>query len=252
MMSILTAPLVRKLETLGHLSPEERLSIESMVLVGKDFGPGQEIAQEGDEPTHCCLVVSGLLRRYSALSNGILQTLSIHVAGDIPDLQGLHLRTMDHTLASVGESRVALITHRDMLNVLRTSPRLVALFWRESLIDAAIARMWVKVLGGHDAFGRFAHLMCEIYVRLDVIGLAENNSCPFPLSQTHLGQALGTSAVHINRTLKKLRSDGLVEIKKGRLYILDWDGLSVAAEFDPAYLNLREPLDLEATSRAPR
>jgi CRP-like cAMP-binding protein len=99
---------------------------------------------------------------------------------------------------------------------------------------------------------RAAHLLCEIYVRLEVIGLAEDNSCPFPLSQTHLGQALGTSAVHINRTLKKLRSDGLVEIKKGRLHILDWDGLSDAAEFDPAYLNLREPLDLETTSRAPR
>lgn len=246
-MLSLTAPLIRKLETLGRLTPEDRLSIESMPLMGKDFGPGQEIAQEGDEPTHCCLVVNGLLKRYSALSNGVLQTLSIHVAGDIPDLQGLHLRTMDHTLASVGDSLVALIAHRDLLEVLRKAPRLVALLWRESLIDAAIARMWVKVLGGHDAHGKFAHLMCELYVRMDVVGLAEGNSCPLPLSQIHLGQALGTSSVHINRTLKRLRSEGLVEIKNGRLYILDWDRLSEVGEFDPAYLNLREPLGLDGT-----
>lgn len=244
-MSSLTAPLIRKLETLGRLSAEERESIEAMPLIGRQFRAGEEVAQEGDEPKFCCLVVDGVLRRYSALSNGLRQTLSIHVAGDIPDLQGLHLRSMDHTLASIGASTVGLIAHRDMLEVLRKAPRLVALFWRESLIDAAIARAWVKVLGGHDAFGKFAHLMCELYVRMDVVGLTEGNSCPLPLSQVQLGEALGTSAVHINRTLKKLRSDGLVEHKKGRLYILDWDRLSEAGEFDPSYLNLREPIGLD-------
>lgn len=75
------------------------------------------------------------------------QTLSIHVPGDIPDPQGLHLRTMDHTLASIGRGQVALIAHRDLLKVLARSPRLANLFWRESLVDAAVTRAWVKELG---------------------------------------------------------------------------------------------------------
>lgn len=249
-MSSLTTPLIRKLESLGRLSPDEREGVEAMTLVGKELAPGQQIALEGNEPSQCCLVVEGLLRRYSILSNGNLQTLSIHVPGDIPDLQGLHLRTMDHTLASIGRSKVALISHRDILEVLRKSPRLGNLFWRESLVDAAVARAWVKVLGGHDAFGRFAHLACELYARMEVMGLVNDDSYPLPLTQVQLGETIGASVVHVNRILKKLRADRLLDHKDGRLVILNWDGLSEAADFDPGYLNLRDPLYLDLTPAA--
>lgn len=244
-MSNLAAPLIRKLESLGRLSPDERESVEAMPLRGRQLAAGEEVASEGDEPLHCCLVVEGFLQRYSTLSSGVRQTLSIHIGGDIPDLQGLHLRTMDHTLGSITRSRIALIAHGDMLEVFRKAPRLAVLFWRDSLIDAAISRAWVKVLGGHDAFGKCAHLLCELFVRMDVVGLTDGNSCPLPLTQVQLGEALGTSSVHINRTLQKLRSDGLVEHKKGRLTILDWARLRKVADFDAAYLNLREALNPE-------
>ncbi|MFC3642337.1 Crp/Fnr family transcriptional regulator [Aquibium oceanicum] len=177
-MISLTAPLIRKLESLGPLRPDERESIQAMPLAEKQLASGEEIAWEGDEPTHCCLVIEGILKRYSTLSNGVRQTLSIHINGDIPDLQGLHLRTMDHTLASITPSKVALLAHRGMHEVLRKAPRLATLFWRDSLIDAAVSRAWVKMLGGHDALGKCAHLMCELYVRMDVVGLTEDNSCP--------------------------------------------------------------------------
>lgn len=244
-MPNITAPLIRKLESLGKLTSGERESIEAMPFTLRKVGNGEEIAREGDEPTHCCLLVEGFLQRYSVLSSGVRQILSIHVGGDIPDLQGLHLQTMDHTLASVGPSTVALLAHADMLEVLRKAPRLVGLFWRDSLIDAAVARAWIKVLGGQEAHDKFAHLLCEIYVRMDVVGLTKDNSCPLPLTQTQLGEALGMSSVHIFRTLKTLRAEGLIEHKKGRLFILDWAGLKATAEFDPAYLNLREPIDIE-------
>jgi len=239
-MSSLTAPLIRKLDSLGRLSADERESVEAMPLVGKELTPGQQIELEGTEPSRCCLVVEGLLRRYSIVSNGNLQTLSIHVPGDIPDLQGLHLRTMDHTLASIGRSKIAMIAHRDILDVLRKAPRLVSLFWRESLVDAAVARAWVKVLGGQDACGRLAHLACELYVRMNVMGLVRDNSYPLPLTQVQLGETIGASVVHVNRILKKMRADGLLEHKEGRLFILNWDDLSEAADFDPGYLNLRD------------
>lgn len=244
-MTDLTAPLLRKLESLGRLYPEERQSIKAMPLTGKRLKTGDVIAREGDEPSHCCLVVEGFLHRHSILSGGERQTLSIHIPGDIPDLQGLHLKIMDHTLASIGPSTVALIAHHDMLNALRTAPRLVALFWRESLTDAANARTWVKVLGGHEALGKFAHLLCEIYVRMGAVGLAANNSCTFPLTQEQLGEALGVTSVHVNRTLMKLRAEGLADLRKGRLFILNWDRLREVADFDPAYLNLRESLGLD-------
>jgi len=251
-MSALTTPLIRKLESLGPLSQDERKSVEAMALVEKDFAPGQLIALEGDDPSHCCLVVEGLVRRYSILSNGNLQTLSIHIPGDIPDLQALHLRTMDHTLASIGRSKVALISHRDILEVIRKSPRLANLFWRESLVDAAVARAWVKVLGGHDASGRLAHLACELHTRLEVMGLVRDHSYPLPLTQVQIGETIGASIVHVNRILRRMRADHLLEHKDGRLIIMNWEGLSEVADFDPGYLNLRDSPYLDLTPAAGR
>ena len=227
------------------MTANERAGVRAMPLKQKEVDVGEEIAREGDEPTQCCLVVRGFLQPYSILRTGERQMLSIHVDGDIPDLQGLHLRTMDHTLAAVGRSTIALISHEDMHEVLRNSPRLIYLFWRDSLIDAAVARAWIRVMGGQLAHDQLAHLLCEIYVRLDVVGLTKGSSCDMPLTQGQLGEALGLTNVHINRTLKSLRAEGLVELKNRRLTILNWDGLKEAAQFDPAYLNLREPLAFE-------
>jgi CRP-like cAMP-binding protein len=159
---------------------------------------------------------------------------------------------MDHTLASIGRSKVALIAHRDLLEVLRRSPRLANLLWRESLVDAAVSRAWVKVLGGHDALGRLAHLACELYTRMNVMGLVSDNSYSLPLTQMQFGETVGASVVHVNRILKKLRADHLLEHKDGRLVVLNWDGLSEAADFDPRYLNLRDLHHLDLTPVAGR
>ena len=93
------------------------------------------------------------------------------------------------------------------------------------MVDAAVARAWVKVLGGHDVVERLAHLACELYVRMKVMGLVRDHSYPLPLTQVQIGETIGASVVHVNRMLKKLRADGLLEHKEGRLVILNWDAL---------------------------
>ena len=62
-----------------------------------------------------------------------------------------------------------------------------------------------------------------------------------PMTQTELGDALGISVVHVNRTLQKLRRDGLISFKSKRLKVLDWKRLSEIGDFDPTYLHLTPP-----------
>jgi CRP-like cAMP-binding protein len=119
------------------------------------------------------------------------------------------------------------------------SSRLAQAFWRESLIDAAMFRQWISVLGRRSARGKLAHLFCELFVRLHAVGLASDYACRLPLTQSDLADALGMSAVHINRTLQELRADRLIKFRAGQLIILAWDRLKEIAEFDPGYLHLR-------------
>jgi Crp-like helix-turn-helix domain len=75
-------------------------------------------------------------------------------------------------------------------------------------------------------------------VRLKAVGLTNGDQCEWPITQAEIGDALGLSTVHVNRSLQELRGDGLIELGGGSLRILDWDRLQHAGEFDPTYLHL--------------
>jgi len=119
-------------------------------------------------------------------------------------------------------------------------PRLTRIYWFLTNLDAAIHREWTLSLGRRTALARMAHLFCELNVRLGIVGLAEENSFDFPLTQSELSECLGLTSVHVNRTLQEMRRTGLVEAESRRVRILDLDGLKGAAEFDDSYLYLDE------------
>jgi len=93
-------------------------------------------------------------------------------------------------------------------------------------------------VGQRNAASRLAHLILEVYARLKTIGRTEGNSFQFPVTQQILAEAIGTSSVHLNRVAKELRANGLLEIDRGRVGILNLDGLRKVADFDSLYLHL--------------
>jgi CRP-like cAMP-binding protein len=106
-----------------------------------------------------------------------------------------------------------------------------------TLIDASIHREWLAA-AAQPAPEQIAHLICELHARLEITGLITNNSFPLPLTQTELGEALGLSAVHVNRSLQQLRSEGLFTWQNQVVTILDWEALQRRAAFDSRYLHL--------------
>ena len=115
------------------------------------------------------------------------------------------------------------------------------MFWRDTLIDAAVFREWVVNVGRRDAYARIAHVLCEIYVRLKAVGLVDGQAYQLPITQAELGDATGLSTVHVNRTLQELRGNSVISTpKSGRVVIEDWDRLQGAGEFDVTYLHLKQ------------
>jgi len=157
--------------------------------------------------------------------------------GDIPDLQSLHLKTLDNSVGTLTLCRVGFIQHEDLRELCHAQPRIADAFWRETLVDGAIFREWMLNVGRREAYGRLAHLLCEMVSRLQAVGLVQDHICELPITQSELGDALGISTVHVNRTLQDLRSAGLITLRGGSLEVLDWDGLKRAADFDATYLH---------------
>ena len=166
--------------------------------------------------------------------------MSFYIPGDIPDLQSLHLDVMDHNIGTLVPTRVAFIPHGAMHEVTRRYPALAAAFWRDTLIDAAIFREWIVNVGRRPAYARMAHLIAELAAKFKSVGLITDWSFELPVTQEELGDALGLSTVHVNRTLQELRGDGLIRSEGKTLFIEDWEALKRAGEFDPTYLHLRD------------
>jgi CRP-like cAMP-binding protein len=232
-------PLIRRLESVAPVSDEERRAIAALPITVRDLRADQDIVRDQDRPSQCCVILEGFACRYKLLPGGRRQIVSFHIPGDIPDLQSLHLEVMDHNLGTVVASKVAFIPHETVRLFLRAHPRIADVFWRETLIDAAVFREWVVNVGRREAYGRIAHILCEVYVRLRAVGLVNGQSYLMPVTQAELGDATGMSTVHVNRTLQELRRDGLISTpRSGQVVIESWDGLQKAGEFDQTYLHL--------------
>ena len=242
-------PLVRKLESITDLTPEERQALLDLPMKVQAIGADQDIVREGDRPSRCCLLVQGFACRYKITALGKRQIMAFHIPGDIPDLQSLHLATLDHSLGTITPCEVGFIHHEDLRDLIRHCPRLGDLFWRDTLIDAAIFREWMVGLGRREAYGRIAHLLCEVMTKLKAVGLADGVTCELPITQAELGDALGLSTVHVNRVLQELRGNDLITLRGGVLTVQDWGGLTHAGEFDPAYLHL-DPKHLDGQQAA--
>ena len=245
-------PLIRKLQEVAALTPEaERALLDTHPIV-KDFDADEPIVREGDKPSHVAAVISGIVYRYKMVDPDKRQIIAFHIAGDLPDLQGLHLDEMDHGVAPVVVSRMALIPHKELFALMELHPSLVHTLWREALIDGAIFREWVVNVGRRDGVNRVAHLLCEMLTKCKAVGLAEGNSCSMPLSQAQIADAAGMSAVHANRVLQKLRADKLIRLERKRLTVLDWEGLSDLGDFNPTYLHFKHMRNGENLAGTPR
>lgn len=233
-------PFVRKIESIALTPPseEERTALLALPMQIARFDAYQDIVREGDRPSRCFALLEGFACASKTSRAGKRQVMAYHVAGDLPDLQSLHLKVLDNSVSTVSHCRVGFIQHDAMRALFRAHPRLVEAFWRSTLINAAVVREWMLNLGRRDAHARMAHLFCELITRLEAVGLVLDRTCELPMTQIELADALGITPVHVNRTLRDLKAAELVTLSGRRLSVLDWDGLKTAGEFDPAYLHL--------------
>jgi CRP-like cAMP-binding protein len=238
-----TGALLGKVEKYLKLDQDEKQALIKLPLRIERVDAGSHTITDGDRPTRSQMVLSGILGTSKALANGRRQIAALHIKGDWPDLLSLHLGRMDSDLRALTPATVAFVEHDAIRKMCRLHPRLNDLFWKFTLIDAAIFRHWVVNVGQRAAEPRVAHLLCEHFARAEHMGLTDGNTCRFSLTQSDLADATGLSTVHLNRTIQSLRSRKLISWEQGTLTIHDRDALEGLADFWPDYLHLPSPIE---------
>ena len=231
--------LIRKFESISKLNASDRDALAGLPLRSRSVEAGVDVIAQGSTPTECCFVIEGLMCRYAVTSSGGRQIVSFHISGDMPDRDSLHLPHLDHSVGSISAARVAFIPHVELVPLLRTHPNIAIALWRDGVVDAGVFRQWLTGVGRRSAKERVAHLICEMFSRMDALGLADGDHFSFPVTQAQLADAVRLSSVHVNRTLQELRLDGLLSWKGSIVTIHENAKLREVADFDPAYLDLK-------------
>lgn len=227
-----------KLEAFTRLSADDRSALAQVSRNFRFVDARRDLISEGDRPRYVHLVLDGWACRYKQLPDGKRQIVALFVPGDFCDVNVFILRAMDHSIGAITRLKVAMITPEDMNALTHERPRITQALWWHELISAAVQREWTLNLGQRSAYERLAHLLIELYMRLNTVGRAQNGRCDFPLTQNDLADATGLTSVHVNRTLQELRRDGLIELERKQLQIVDMPRMIDVAMFNPNYLHL--------------
>ena len=227
-----------KLDAFTRLSPDDRAALDRLSKHVVSVDPRRDLISEGANPKYVHLILDGWGARYKSLPDGRRQIVGLFVPGEFCDLNVYILRKMDHSIGAITRLRVARINPDEMDALTSQYPRITqALLWHE-LVSVATQREWLLNIGQRTAYQRLAHLFLELYFRLRTVNLARDGRCDFPLTQADLAETSGLTSVHVNRMLQELRSEGLIELERKQLQILDLPRMMNVAMFNPDYLHL--------------
>ena len=222
-----------------YLSSDEREAMEDVAQSSRSVKAGTDLLREGDRTDHFHIVREGWACRYKTTREGARQIVALLLPGDAANLDSFLLDRLDYGVRSLTAMTVFTIPRDRLLALAGTHAGVSkALAWL-AMIENSILSQWALRLGRQSAKQRLAHLLCEISVRLgaDIGDDDGNSSFELPLTQEQIGDALGLTSVHVNRTIKELRLEALIEPRPGSVTITDCNALCRIGDFDPAYLH---------------
>jgi CRP-like cAMP-binding protein len=231
---------LKKLRIRDDISSEEEQAIRASISDIRDYPQDKVVIRRGQDLTESILLVDGWMARTKDLAHGGRQISELQFSGDFTDLHAFTLKRLDHNIATITRCRVAIFPHERLHAMFDRYPHLMRVYWLMTNIDASIHREWTVSLGQRSAISRTAHLFCEISERLRIVGLGDHEGYELPLTQQELGECLGLTSVHVNRTLQEMRRRQLITLENRRLTILDLAALRAVGEFNPDYLYLEK------------
>lgn len=237
---VITDTLMMKLRKRDDVSVAEEAALLAIMQPPQPYPARKVVIDEGVPLDRSALLVDGILARFKDMRDGQQQISELHVAGDFADLHSFTLKRLDHGIMALTECRISWVQHDALAKVVEDFPHLGRMLWFSTNLDASIHRAWTVSLGRRDAAARLAHLLCELQVRLEVVGLADPGGYDLSLTQNDLANCLGLTAVHVNRILRQLRERGLVTFRGGHVTVTDAVGLRHLAEFSDDYLFLEK------------
>ena len=231
-------PFLQTLEARSGLTAEERQVILNLPFQPRHMNANQDFVHQGECVTHSCFILEGFVGTFGQNRRGERQITSVFLTGEMIDLNTVVVPEAIASIQALTATTILQVPHSALRKAASQHPGIAEAFWRECVIDATLFSEWVVNVGRRDARSRLAHLFCELACRSGHRNSDNDFTFPFPVTQQQLADMVGLTPVHVNRTLKGLREDDILNVSQRTARVLNWKGLTAIGDFDPAYLRI--------------
>jgi CRP-like cAMP-binding protein len=207
--------ITAQLERHAELNADDREALVRMPIKTRSVHAGAFLIREGEALSDHLVLLSGCTQRNKLARSGGRQIVAIQIPGETISYSSLFFDKVDYSTQALTSVEVAEIPRDHFCELVLRRPSIVQAIMKMILVEASISSEWLLNIGRRSAKTRVAHLMCELAARFDRAGMANGVEYDIPLTQEQIGDALGLTAVHVNRMLKELDEETLV-IRDGR------------------------------------
>lgn len=220
----------------GFLSGEDRRALAEIATAPRSLKAGVDLVSEGVLTDSIDLLTGGWACRYKLTRQGARQITRLVVPGDVCNLDSFMLDKVNFGVRTLTPA-IAVSLPRDRAQALAAErPGVARAFTWFTIVENAILGEWALSLGRQSARERLAHFLCEMSTRL---GGARENKASFelPVTQEQIADVIGLTPIHVNRTVRRLREEGLIVVEERRVTVPDMAELRRAGGFDGSYLH---------------
>lgn len=225
--------LAERLSRYVRLSETESGSLALFEDQDRAYRRGAVVIRENESPKELFVVRSGWLHSSGVLGNGSRQILRFHFQGDLLGLPLLAFADSPETVTAVTDVVLAPFSREKLARIIAEHPRLGALILGLTVAERVALADRLASIGRTSARARVGSLICEIVARMRRLGAVNGNGyVQLPLTQEDIGDATGLTSVHVNRMMRALVDDGIIERNGGNhVRLLDEQRLIADSNF---------------------
>ncbi|MGH7107248.1 MAG: Crp/Fnr family transcriptional regulator, partial [Acetobacteraceae bacterium] len=216
--------------------------LERLESTARPIRRGADIIVQGRKYDSIFVLTEGFALCYRIMPDGRRHVLNVSIPGDTIGYLACFFETALYSVSTLSKAVVCSISFAAIATAFRDHPRLALTVFRSSARETAVLGEHLADVGWRNAYERLAHFLLELATRLGAIGMSDGTTFDLPLTQAKLADVLGLSIPHVNRMLRRLREDGLIELTGPRVRIVDRLALVTLADFNGSYL-VRDPAD---------
>lgn len=233
-------PLQKKMAVFLDLTDPEKRCIAKLASTDARYSRGDIVIDEGEAQKYIYILQKGWTMTARTLEDGRRQITRFAIPGDFLCFDAAIVQVSSNSVSALTEVHAYRLDLEGLMHVFSRHPRLAMAFaWCNAQDESILAERLTSV-GRRSAYERLAHLFIELWHRLELLDLTENNEFLLPVSRIQLADAVGLTTLHVYRTLRKLQQSHLIQLLPKGIRILDMAGLHEAAMFEDTYLHYTE------------